>query len=190
MKYVSGAPSVELMSIGAVDDDAIRRLASELERELGIPVRHGRPFAPREEWFEPDERSIRSDAVLDSLTDLADRRADASGPLLLLALSEAPLFAPGRTTTFGQATQGGCCAVVSIASLGSPTDPRWNDRLLTESIHELGHVFGLGHCHDSSCVMFPSRDLHATDVKGHEFCPACAPRSAPRVSGPVGRVSP
>ncbi|MCJ7650607.1 MAG: archaemetzincin [Candidatus Lokiarchaeota archaeon] len=45
-------------------------------------------------------------------------------------------------------------------------------RTLTESVHELGHTFGLGHC-DSYCVMQFSDSLMLVDKKTPNFCDKC-----------------
>jgi archaemetzincin len=49
----------------------------------------------------------------------------------------------------------------------------FRQRVVKEAIHELGHVFGLEHCHDRRCVMAFSNSLEDTDYKGSEFCPEC-----------------
>jgi archaemetzincin len=41
-------------------------------------------------------------------------------------------------------------------------------------VHELGHVYGLGHCNRQACVMWFSNTLAETDRKGSRFCPVCA----------------
>ncbi|HDZ17181.1 MAG TPA: hypothetical protein ENH75_02770 [archaeon] len=45
-------------------------------------------------------------------------------------------------------------------------------RVYKESIHELGHTFGLKHCFNS-CVMNFSNSLADTDNKPEEFCLSC-----------------
>jgi len=45
-------------------------------------------------------------------------------------------------------------------------------RILTESIHELGHTFGLDHC-ENDCVMQFSESLMLVDKKTPNFCVKC-----------------
>ena len=45
-------------------------------------------------------------------------------------------------------------------------------RILTESIHELGHTFGLVHC-ENDCVMQFSDSLMQVDKKSPNFCDKC-----------------
>jgi archaemetzincin len=47
-------------------------------------------------------------------------------------------------------------------------------RLEKEIVHELGHMFGLYHCHQFECVMRSSTYVEEIDLKREEFCPACA----------------
>jgi archaemetzincin len=47
-------------------------------------------------------------------------------------------------------------------------------RAVTEAVHELGHVWGLGHCTRRDCVMWFSNTLAETDRKGSTFCERCA----------------
>ena len=46
------------------------------------------------------------------------------------------------------------------------------ERILKETIHELGHTFGLKHCHNN-CVMRFSNSLADTDKKPVKFCASC-----------------
>ncbi|MBD3197909.1 MAG: archemetzincin [Candidatus Lokiarchaeota archaeon] len=45
-------------------------------------------------------------------------------------------------------------------------------RILKESIHELGHTFGLKHC-KNECVMAFSKSVYYVDKKSLEFCDDC-----------------
>ncbi|MGC9134276.1 archaemetzincin family Zn-dependent metalloprotease [Caldisphaera sp.] len=50
---------------------------------------------------------------------------------------------------------------------------KYNERLLKESIHELGHLFGLNHCNSFNCVMNFSNKLSDVDNKSFNFCEKC-----------------
>ncbi|HEY4491753.1 MAG TPA: archemetzincin, partial [Acidobacteriota bacterium] len=43
-----------------------------------------------------------------------------------------------------------------------------------EAIHELGHAFGLIHCHQFDCVMHFSNSVEQIDLKRNTFCAECA----------------
>jgi len=69
--------------------------------------------------------------------------------------------------------------VVSSARLGEPglPDPRVAlERLAKESVHELGHCFGLVHCDRPGCVMGRSSGARDVDKKRGEFCTTCRGR--------------
>ncbi len=49
-------------------------------------------------------------------------------------------------------------------------------RTLKVTVHEIGHLYGLGHCGNPGCVMRFSNSLEELDSKGDTFCPACYER--------------
>ncbi|HEX9108975.1 MAG TPA: matrixin family metalloprotease, partial [Longimicrobiales bacterium] len=70
------------------------------------------------------------------------------------------------------------CGVLGLARLRpAPDDERsarvFFRRALTEAMHEIGHMAGLGHCADPGCVMHFSHGVQETDRKGVEFCARC-----------------
>jgi len=89
------------------------------------------------------------------------------------------LFAPGLNFVFGQAAVGGRICVVSLARLRPSFYGEEDDedllrlRAIKESVHELGHTFGLEHCPHRECVMHFSNCLEDTDIKGVFPCPSC-----------------
>jgi len=52
---------------------------------------------------------------------------------------------------------------------------KFEQRVLKEAIHELGHTFGLKHC-ENQCVMRSSNSLVEADRKPSKFCEKCANR--------------
>ncbi|HEX5724382.1 MAG TPA: matrixin family metalloprotease [Longimicrobiaceae bacterium] len=109
---------------------------------------------------------------MDALLARLDARGLDHATHWALAVTGAELCAPGHPSVFGEATVAGCCAVVSTARLGAGT-ATLHRRLLTEAVHELGHVAGLEHCAATTCVMYPSLDIADTDRKGSHFCKRC-----------------
>jgi len=47
------------------------------------------------------------------------------------------------------------------------------DRLEKETIHELGHTFGLIHCRNDLCVMNVSTYVENIDIKSSRLCQSC-----------------
>ena len=101
----------------------------------------------------------------------------------VLGVTDADLFIPILTFVFGEAQLGPADATVAVASMyrlrqefyGMPPDPETlSARLLKESLHELGHTFGLRHCSDYRCVMSSSPAVENIDLKLAQFCPSCA----------------
>lgn len=89
------------------------------------------------------------------------------------------IFVPNMNFIFGLATKEGRSAVVSSNRLKSSHPGLYRDRLTKEVMHELGHVFGLGHCDDILCVMHFSNSLQDTDTKSSKLCSKCGPRLVP-----------
>ncbi|MHA1792995.1 MAG: archaemetzincin family Zn-dependent metalloprotease [Promethearchaeota archaeon] len=86
---------------------------------------------------------------------------------------------PALNFIFGEAQVGKNSCVISICRLrpefyGSSPDPDLlNQRILKEAIHELGHVLGLMHCKDPSCLMYFSNTIWDSDKKNISFCRNC-----------------
>jgi archaemetzincin len=97
----------------------------------------------------------------------------------LLGVTALDLFVPILTFVFGEAQLEGGCAVVSTYRLreelyGLPPRPDLLfERLVKESVHELGHTFGLKHCSDWRCVMASTHAVERLDLKSDDFCPHC-----------------
>ena len=99
--------------------------------------------------------------------------------LKLLGVTDEDLCIPILTYVFGEAQVGGTAAVVSLARLRqehyglAPDRPLLLERLRKESLHELGHTFGLIHCPSRDCVMYLSNTVVDVDTRGRDFCTGC-----------------
>jgi archaemetzincin len=97
----------------------------------------------------------------------------------LLAITERDLYIPILTFVFGEAQMGGASAIVSYHRLtqefyGLPHDlDLLANRLLIESVHELGHTLHLTHCQEFRCAMSSSHAVEYIDIKDSGFCDDC-----------------
>ncbi|MCL5884299.1 MAG: archaemetzincin family Zn-dependent metalloprotease [Deltaproteobacteria bacterium] len=124
--------------------------------------------------YEPRRNQYYSTKILKEMLEKVPEDA-----FKLLGVTEKDLCIPILTYVFGEAQLGGTAAVVSLARLrqehyGMAADgPLLLSRLRKECLHELGHTFGLIHCHSRECVMYLSNTVVDVDGKGRDFCRAC-----------------
>lgn len=116
-------------------------------------------------------------SVILSCIDTYKRRNDISAPVLLVISDD--IFKPSSRYVFGLARPRTGSAVVSTARLNNEywdlpqDDAALCRRLITESAHELGHIFGLEHCSDPCCIMSNPRCLDDLDQKNPGLCDIC-----------------
>jgi archaemetzincin len=100
----------------------------------------------------------------------------------VLGVAEVDLFIPILTFVFGEAQLEGPGAIVSTHRLnnkfyGLPENQTLLvQRIVKESIHELGHTFGLLHCSSPGCVLTSSTYVEDIDQKSDALCPQCQQR--------------
>lgn len=167
---------LEIVPVGEVRPSLYASLIPELDRRFGTCSATAEPLQVAPEWWDEPGGQLHSGAIVDSLIERMEGRGHTPGDYWSLALTEHDLCAPGLEWVFGEATVGGCCAVVSLFRLRprAGEDPRLLERrLLVEAVHELGHVAGLEHCPRPDCVMFASVHVEDSDRKGDAPCPGC-----------------
>jgi archaemetzincin len=166
---------ISLMPVGQVDRALLEPLAQDLTRRLHVACSIQPNGVEAEFAFNPLRRQYHSSEILKKILPVP-----TNGIWKVLGVTEMDLYIPVLTFVFGEAQLGDGGAVVSTHRLrqefyGLPTDPELlHERLLKESLHELGHTYGLRHCPDYTCVMSASNGVERIDLKQAEFCSACA----------------
>jgi archaemetzincin len=155
------------ISVGALDT-----LSAALARELRESCKvRTEPIDPGFA-YDPVRNQYHATALLRYLTTQA-------GDARLLGIASVDLYVPIFTFVYGEAQLAGSCALISEHRLrqtfyGLASDPELTaQRLLKESLHELGHTYGLRHCHDWSCPMASSTTIERLDLKNISYCLRC-----------------
>ena len=166
---------ITLAATNDVDSMLLTALRDRLPEVLGMEAEIGEPMEDISFAFNPHRNQHQSAPILESL----GKTHSVSVGDEVLGIVDVDLYAPELNFVFGEADLRAGIAVVSLTRLrqdfyGLPNDEDlFFQRILKESVHELGHTLGLLHCMESTCVMHFSNCLEETDHKSHEFCQGC-----------------
>ena len=166
--------TITLLSFGHFERSFLEKISESvvLEFDCVANIRDGR--IDLSEFFDSGRRQYNADQLLRESESLS-----IPGSHKTIGLFNVDLFIPILTYIFGQAQLGGRTAIASLyrlnnESYGIITDEEFLlERFKKEVIHELGHTFGLIHCHTSTCVMRSSTYVEDIDQKEAHLCPKC-----------------
>ena len=145
---------LSLVPAGLPRTGLVAGLAAHLRRVFATEVVVTDLHLDLQACHDPMRRQYRTAPIMQQLLD-----APLQGRVL--AVTSVDLFIPVLTYVFGEAQVNGRVAVVSTHRLrpevyGLPPDTGLlAERLAKESVHELGHTFGLIHCAAPRCVIPP-----------------------------------
>jgi len=162
-----------LVPIGEVDHKVIETLRFDLSKVFKKKVLMGKEMPRPDDAFNKKRNQYLSTAILKAMMEKKEYGTYGK----ILGIIDHDLYVPKLNFVFGEASQR--VAIISLTRLryefyNLPKDQGlFRRRVLTEAVHELGHTYGLKHCGNPHCVMFSSKSLIDTDMKGPAFCERC-----------------
>jgi archaemetzincin len=167
--------ALSVVQVGPLGEELLRAVEGCLRAAFGLEVLRLPPLPEPREAFDAERGQYGAIPILHRLVAACPPEA-----VRLLGITECDLFIPMLSFIFGQAQLSGRVALLSVARLrqefyGLPGDPGiTRERTLKETLHEVGHTFGLLHCLEKVCPMALSTTIQHLDGKGAAYCPSCA----------------
>jgi archaemetzincin len=166
--------NITLVSFGYFEEDFLKKIADSVKQEFPFQVNLKEGHLDLSEFYDPGRRQYNGTKLL--------KQVDASfsnDTTKTIGLFSIDLYIPILTYIFGQAFLNGRTGIASLYRLsneryGMNTDNKLIlDRFEKEVVHELGHTFGLIHCHIQTCVMRSSTYVEDIDQKSRNLCLKC-----------------
>lgn len=163
-----------LAAIGDVHEQVMNWIENAASEWYPLPIRRLAPLPIPEIAYDSKRKQYQSVEVMKLLAQAAPHDAHR-----VLGVTEVDLAIPMLSFLFGQAQVEGRIAVVSLCRLHQefygllPDKQTLRERATKEVLHELGHTFGLLHCHDSKCVMSLATHIGLVDSKEEKYCERC-----------------
>lgn len=166
--------NITLVSFGFFEKEFINKIAEAAKHEFFCVVNIKEGHIDLSEFYDPVRRQYNGTKLLKEVDSLYSSDTDKT-----IGLFNVDLFIPILTYIFGQAYLDGRAGIASLYRLSNerygmrPDDKFILERFKKEVIHELGHTFGLIHCHVPSCVMRSSTYVEDIDQKSAVICARC-----------------
>lgn len=166
--------TITLISFGHFEEDFLKNIAAAVKREFLFPVNIKEGHLDLSEFYDPVRRQFNGTKLLNEVDCLFSSDSDKT-----IGLFNVDIFIPILTYIFGQAFLNGRTGIASLYRFsneryGMKKDDKFiQDRFMKEVIHELGHTFGLIHCHIPTCVMRSGTYVEDIDQKSANLCIKC-----------------
>lgn len=167
-------PTITLLAFGHFDKALLESISIGVKLEFDCAVAIKDAHVDIGEFYDPGRRQYNGDKLLKAISSI-----DNPNSLKVIGLFNVDLFIPILTYIFGQAQLGGRLGIASLYRLGNEGYGMKTDekslfiRFGKEVVHELGHTFGLVHCHVPTCVMRSSTYVEDIDQKEAHLCAKC-----------------
>jgi len=166
--------TLQLLPVGKVEVALLRDLSVAIPRRLDVACEILPYVLDPTPSYHPERQQYHSSEILWRMQALV-RPQDWR----LLAVTDVDLYIPILKYVFGEAQMAGSCALVSTYRLRQEfygldrNDGLLDQRLLKESVHELGHTLELRHCQNYRCVMASSHAVEWIDLREAALCGSC-----------------
>ncbi len=166
---------IHILNLSSLTHAEIEAVARQVHEVFGVPVQTSHFHIDLDRAYDVSRRQYNSTVLLSQLLSL-----EKTPIRKLIAVVDVDLFIPVLTFVFGEAQLDGIAAIVSMYRL---TNTFYGveehrslllERVAKEVIHELGHTFGMYHCHQFECVMRSSTYVEEIDLKKETLCEECA----------------
>ncbi len=150
------------------------RIAEDISREFRLPVLINGCSRDISAFYNPVRRQYDANALLQMVEGITPKTASKA-----IGLFRVDLYIPILTYIFGQAALNGNSGIASLYRLRNELYGLDQDaelliqRFSKVVMHELGHAFGLIHCHHPVCIMRSSTYVEDIDQKEGQFCSHC-----------------
>jgi archaemetzincin len=169
--------SIGIQPIQFTDTGRLHFVQGQLTRFFHCPVYILSPVAMPSAFLNLSKgERYSADSVLRWLS---GRRGDSMP--ILLGLTRKDIFTdkPAKPVwgILGLGSCPGKVCIVSDARFFATAPEKYDHRLRTLAIHEIGHNLGLPHCRSPHCIMNDANEQIATvDGSGTDYCAACRKR--------------
>jgi archaemetzincin len=166
--------NITLVSFGSFEESLLNDIAKAVKREYRLPVIMKDGYMDLSEFYDP----VRHQYDGNRLLAVIDKRYKEES-FRTMGLFTVDIFIPILTYIFGQAFLNGTSGIASVYRLSNESygmdanEDLKRERFRKEVIHELGHTFGLIHCHVPSCVMRSCTYVEEIDQKDASLCSVC-----------------
>ncbi len=173
---MNAAKSEHIILISPVGDlsaELIEAITGEIQRVFGFSTAIDCVLQDLSFALDQNRHQHHSTMILEQLAANTPPRA-----IRVVGIAQVDLFIPILTHVYGEAQLGGTACIVSTFRLnegrsGMNISRKYIDRIVKETIHELGHTFNLRHCPEDTCIMHYCRNEEDVDRKSDQLCRYC-----------------
>jgi archaemetzincin len=166
--------NITLISFGYFEKDFLEDIAKAIKQQFLLPVNIKDGRMDLSEFYDPGRRQYDGTRLLKEVSTMLTEES-----LKIIGLFNVDLYIPILTYIFGQAYLNGQAGIASTYRLKNELYGMKQDEALLRQrfqkvcVHELGHSFGLIHCHTPLCVMKSSTYVEDIDQKDQNLCIEC-----------------